>query len=282
MAKIPFYQRSPAAYRISVARCRFVRRWQNLRDVSKLADEKSAEFLPFVIYQNQSLIRRTLGDVDPALQNNKAVNLGLAAPHVDGIIIPPGKIFSFWTLVGNCTARRGYLPGLTISGGRVSSGVGGGMCQMTNMIHWLILHTPLRIVEHHHHDGMDLFPDNGRTIPFGTGTSIMYNYLDYRFLNDTPHTYQLRLWVTDTHLNGEIRAAAPLPVRYHIRAEDEYFSREGDAVYRNGRVYHSCVDKRTGYCLNRELIKVNHALVMYDTSGLDIGCQADTAAEEST
>ena len=84
MAKIPFYQRSPAAYRISVARCRFVRRWQNLRDVSKLADEKSAEFLPFVIYQNQSLIRRTLGDVDPALQNNKAVNLGLAAPHVDG------------------------------------------------------------------------------------------------------------------------------------------------------------------------------------------------------
>ena len=40
-------------------------------------------------------------------------------------------------------------------------------------------------IEHHHHDALDLFPDYNRQIPFGTGTSIAYNYLDYRFKNTT-------------------------------------------------------------------------------------------------
>lgn len=50
-------------------------------------------------------------------------------------------------------------------------------------------------MEHHHHDKVDLFPDFNRQIPFGTGTSIYYNYLDYRFRNDTQALYQLLVWV---------------------------------------------------------------------------------------
>lgn len=65
---------------------------------------------------------------------------------------------------------------------------------------------PLQIVEHHHHDGLDLFPDFNRQIPFGTGTSIVYNYLDYRFYNPTNATYQLIVYVTDKYLCGELRA----------------------------------------------------------------------------
>lgn len=53
------------------------------------------------------------------------------------------------------------------------------MCQFTNLIHWLILHSPLDIIEHHHHNRFDLFPDHNKKIPFGTGTSIMYNYIEY-------------------------------------------------------------------------------------------------------
>ena len=57
------------------------------------------------ICRHSSLVRRTLGDVDPVLQENKAENLRLALPHVSGILIRPGETFSFWKLVGNCTAR---------------------------------------------------------------------------------------------------------------------------------------------------------------------------------
>ena len=56
-------------------------------------------------------------------------------------------------------------------------------CQLSNLLHWMVLHSDLTITEHHHHDRFDLFPDDGRQVPFGMGTSIVYNYLDYRVTN---------------------------------------------------------------------------------------------------
>lgn len=209
-------------------------------------------------------MRRVLGNVDPVLQENKVLNLGLSAPKVTNVLIRPGQTFSFWKLAGRCNEKEGYKKGLVISSGKVSEGIGGGMCQFTNLIHFIVLHSPMDIIEHHHHDGMDLFPDFGRQIPFGTGTSIMYNYLDYRFKNSTETTFQLITYVTDKYLCGELRANKPLDVRYHIRTENEYFSRKGDIVYRNGLVFREQIDEKTGNLLVKELIKKNHAMVMYD------------------
>ena len=115
-----------------------------------------------------------------------------------------------------------------------------------------------------------LFPDFKRQIPFGTGTSIVYNYLDYRFRNDTDNTYQLSVWTDEEYLRGELRAEKGENTSYHIHAEDEYFSREEGAVYRNGTVYRDVIDKRTGVCISSEIIRRNHARVMYDTSSLTI------------
>ena len=259
-----FCQLGPAAYRVSVWKCRMVRHVSNLCSAGRLAHQKQEERLPQIICAHRSLIRRRLGEVDMRLQENKAVNLALAAPRVSGVLIRPGQVFSFWHLVGACTARKGYREGLTISGGQTRSGVGGGMCQFTNLLHWLVLHSPLDIVEHHHHDAYDLFPDFGRQVPFGVGTSIVYNYLDYRFRNNTDQTFQLVVYTTDTYLCGELRAEHPLDVKYHIRAERECFTCENGVYYRNNEVVRTCIDKRTGQCLRREVIKKSHARVMYD------------------
>jgi vancomycin resistance protein VanW len=128
----------------------------------------------------------------------------------------------------------------------------------------MILHSELSIVEHHHHDGLDLFPDYGRNIPFGTGTSISFNYIDYRVKNETDNTYQLRLWVDGEYLCGELRAAELQSHTFHIHAENEYFSREGDTIYRNGQVFRDVIDRVTGRHLESQLIRTNHAKVMYD------------------
>lgn len=237
---------------------------------AKLARTRSSEPLPALIYRHNSLIRRKLGNADMQLQENKAHNLALAAPKLSGVLIRPSETFSFWNLVGEVSEKRGYRDGVTITNGRVTSGAGGGMCQFTNLIHWMVLHSPLTIVEHHHHDGMDLFPDYGRQVPFGTGTSIMFNYLDYRVRNDTANTFQIIAYTTDEYLCGELRAELPLDVSYHIRSEGERFVEENGTVYREGSVYRERVDKRTGNLLSREMIKQNHARVMYDTSHLNI------------
>jgi vancomycin resistance protein VanW len=263
-----FCEISPLTYKISVFKCRCIRNMKNLLHANRFARTKQQEHLPVVVYKHNSLIRRKLGNTQPELQENKAVNLALSTPKINGILIRPGETFSFWYLVGNPSAAKGYKEGVTLFKNGVKAGIGGGLCQFTNLIHWMVLHTPLQIVEHHHHDRVDLFPDFNRQVPFGTGTSIVNNYLDYRFKNSSDITYQLIVYVTDTHLCGELRASDELQVKYHIKAENEHFIRQEGQVYRKGQVYRICVDKKTGNELSRELIRDNHAKVMYETSNL--------------
>ena len=235
-----FCEISPLTYAISRRKCIIERSVKNLLSVNKLAKTKQPGKLPYVIYCHNSLIRRRLGNVDMQLQENKAVNLSIAAPKINGILIRPGEIFSFWYLVGKTSAQRGYKEGLTISSGKTAPGVGGGMCQM----------------------------DYKRKIPFGTGTSIVYNYLDYRFKNPTERTYQLIVYTTDEYLCGELRASGPQVNRYHIKAENEFFSDENGIVFRNGEIYRIKTDPVTGNQLEKKLIRKNHAQVLYDTSDL--------------
>lgn len=265
-----FCQISPLTYRISKSKNIMLRQLKDLFCKRKFTWVRSNQILPVVNYSHSSLIRRILGNTEVELQENKAINLSIAAPKVNGIMIYPGETFSFWKLVGPDSEKRGYREGLTISSGRPSRGTGGGLCQLTNLIHWMILHSELSIIEHHHHDGIDLFPDFNRQIPFGTGTSIVYNYLDYRFVNRTNRTYQLLVWTDGEYLRGELRSDFPQDRSFHIHVENEFFSQENDGVYRNGIVYRDIIDRRTGNCLSREILRRNHARVMYDTSNLVI------------
>ena len=259
-----FCEISPFTYRLSMEKEILKRHLKDLLHKTAFAREREESPLPVLVYKHNSLIRRRLGNVNMQLQENKATNLALAVTHIDGLVIRPGETFSVWKLIGRATKRKGYKEGLTIAKGQPSQGIGGGMCQLSNLIHWMVLHSDLTITEHHHHDGLDLFPDFGRQIPFGTGTSISYNYIDYRVKNETDNTYQLRLRVDDEYLCGELRAQEQLPHTFHIHAKNEQFVREGDVVYRNGQVYRDIIDRTTGQCIDSQLIRTNHARVMYD------------------
>ncbi len=255
---------SPFAYRLSTEKEIMKRHLKDFFQKTRFAKERTETSLPVLVCSHNSLIRRRLGNVNMQLQENKATNLALAVAHIDGLLIHPGETFSVWKMIGRTTKRKGYKEGLIIAKGKPSQGIGGGMCQLSNLIHWLVLHSELTIAEHHHHDALDLFPDFGRQIPFGTGTSISYNYIDYRVRNDTANTYQLRLRVDDEYLCGELRAVEPQPHTFHIHAENEFFSREAGVIYRNGQVYRDIIDPATGRCIEKQLIRTNHARVMYE------------------
>ncbi|MPQ45012.1 VanW family protein, partial [Clostridium tarantellae] len=233
---------------------------------NKYASEHREEKLPFLIYSHNSLIRRKLGNVDMKLQENKAINLNLSAPKINGIIIKPGETFSFWKLVGSCNERKGYKEGLTIQNGTAKKGLGGGMCQFTNLLHWMILHSPLEIIEHHHHNEFDLFPDFNRVIPFGTGTSIVFNYLDYRFTNNTGNTYQIITYTTDKHLCGELRALNEEKYSYHIIEKNLHFIKVGQNYYRKNKIFRKVIDKYTGNVNSEEIIIENNSKVLYDSA----------------
>ncbi len=259
-----FCEMNPTTYKIAVAKEIGLRHVKNVLSHQKWARQYEMTPLSVRVYCHQSVIRRKLGDVNMKLQDNKAINLSLAVSNINGILIAPGECFSFWQLVGRCTRQKGYRQGLMIKKGKIDSGVGGGMCQLTNLIHWMVLHSPLEIIEHHHHNGFDLFPDDGRVIPFGTGTSITYNYLDYQFMNPTQLTFQLLISVKEDNLWGELRSNKPLTYDYHIEERDSYFTKDNDIYYRHNAIFKLVYNKMTGIKESESLLLTNHAKVMYD------------------
>jgi len=233
-----------------------------LRPGTRRARGHAPEALPIRVKQHGSLLMRELSDDEMLLQRNKVVNLRLATARIDGLVIRPGETFSFNKVVGNCTRRKGYVDGMRLSNGEAISGVGGGICQLANLLHWMFLHSPLTVVERSEHS-FDPFPDKGRVLPWGVGCSIVYNYVDLVVRNDTAASYQLRTWVGAAHLRGELRADRPTPTSYRVEARDEEFFRSGGRVYRRNEIWRTHIDRRTGNAIREELVKKNCAVVKY-------------------
>lgn len=258
-----FYQLGPVCYRIALWKEGARKSWADRRAGFRAASTRSGESLPAVVKSHRSPVLRRLAGVDMSLQHSKRANLALAAGCVDGVVVGPGESFSFWRLVGNPTARRGFGPGLTIASGRLGTGVGGGLCQAANLIHYLVLHSPLTVTELHHHSDA-LFPDDRRRVPFGTGTSIFYPHIDYRFRNDTSQPVQLRLWLEEDDVCGELRSQTLFPLRYRLVEEGGGYVKEGADYYRVSQVYRLSFDRATGAQVGRELLLDNHSRVLFD------------------
>lgn len=259
-----FCELSPTCYRISLQKEYLLRDLHDRFSGEKFAREINTLPLPAIVKSHTSSILRRLEGVDMELQRNKAVNLRLACAKINGIIIRPGETFSFWRLVGEPGEKQGYREGLVINAGKLGRGTGGGLCQLANLIHWLVLNSPLTVTELVHHSDA-LFPDSGRRVPFGTGTSVFYKNVDYRFRNTTDRDVQLLVWVDENELCGELRATEPFPYKYRITEENQGYIEEDGVFYRVSRVFRLTLD-RERHVLRRELVLDNHSRVMYDYS----------------
>ncbi|MDF2192757.1 VanW family protein [Paraflavitalea sp. CAU 1676] len=256
-------QRHPALYFLAVW-ARRVRRYTDWYfDNNRYAKKKTTDKLPFRIKKHQSVLLKKLGESDRQLQINKVTNLQIAAKQIDGIIIRPGETFSFCKLVGLPTKSKGYLLGMELSFGEARAGIGGGICQISNLIHWLVIHSPLTVTERYHHS-FDPFPDDGRVLPFGSGATVFYNYRDYQFTNNTKHTFQINLWFSDKCLEGELRIDSELDYAYHVIERDHQFLKIDDQFFRKNEIWREKILKfKSGQVVETELITKNFARVTY-------------------
>lgn len=252
----------PIFYTVAVRRKQLARRLTWLMHKDQFATARQGASLPFRVTSHQSLLIRRLGNVDLQLQYNKVHNLKLAIREIDGVVIEPGQTLSLWRLIGPATKERGYMEGLILSNGESKVGVGGGLCQLANLVYWMALHSPLEVTERHHHS-FDLFPDSGRTVPFGTGAALFYNYMDLQVHNPTKTAFQLRLWVTEEHLKGEFRAAEKIEYSYSILEKNHHYLTDGTQNYRANEIWRQTRSRETGVILDEAPLYKNLSLMKY-------------------
>jgi vancomycin resistance protein VanW len=256
-------QRHPLLYFLAVWTRRLRRYGDWYFDNKKYAKQGTTEKLAFRIKKHQSVLLKKLGESDMQLQVNKVTNLSIATKQIDGILIRPGETFSFCKLVGLPTKRKGYLLGMELTFGEARAGIGGGICQISNLIHWLVIHSPLTVTERYHHS-FDPFPDDGRVLPFGSGATVFYNYRDYQFTNNTDHTFQINLWFSDKCLEGELRIDTELDYAYHVIEKDHKFLKIDGQFYRKNEIWRDKILKfKSGQIVETELITKNFARVTY-------------------
>ncbi len=218
---------------------------------------------PFEVARHASPLFRPLVGLDVGLQRNKVTNLRIAAARLDGVVLEPGVRLSFWREVGAPTRRRGFLDGMVLDHGRVIAGVGGGLCQMTNLLHWMTLHTPLTVVERWRHS-YDVFPDAQRALPFGSGATCAWPALDLQIENRTLVPFRLTVAVTDTELVGTWTSTEPLRSRYEIVERAHRVTHEGPRTWvRHNQLWR--LEHREGSdAVSEALVTENHALMMYE------------------
>ena len=228
----------------------------------KLATTLIDAVFPHPIFKHQTPLLRKLDNVDMKLQHNKIKNLQLAVKCLNGVVVYPGETFSYWRLIGKTTRRKGYLDGMNLFYGKVVPGIGGGLCQLSNLIYWMTLHTPLTVTERYRHS-YDVFPDSNRTQPFGSGATCAYNYLDLQIYNGTEQPYQLQAFLTNTDLVGEWRATNSSELTYEIYEKEHWITHESWGGY----VRHNTIGRRIyngKMTLSEdEYITENHAIMMY-------------------
>jgi vancomycin resistance protein VanW len=255
-------QRSPL--RIALGKEYFIlkRRMNWIFGTKSWAKQDQQYLQGFCVFQHRSMILRPLKDVDMYLQENKRTNLRLAVEKLNKTTINPNETFSLWKLVGRPTKSKGYLEGLILNQGKIDKGTGGGLCQLGNLLFWIFAHSPLTVIERHRH-GFDVFPDINRKVPFGAGATLSYNYIDLQIKNDTPNQFQIKLWLDEKYLHGELISKEKITSEFSIEERNHLMKQQFWGGYsRHNQIVK--IEKSEDGEEIESLLAENHAIMMYN------------------
>lgn len=143
-----------------------------------------------------------------ATLENKKHNLRLAASRIEPFLIRPGETFSFWRAVGSPNTPD-WESSRSIKGGVLQLERGGGICQISGIIHHLALIAGLEITERHSHS-KDLYTEQTRFCPLGSDATVAYGYKDLRFKNNTDCSLWLTFLVGESHFTATLHSSGRL------------------------------------------------------------------------
>jgi vancomycin resistance protein YoaR len=129
---------------------------------------------------------------------NRIHNVQLVARLIDGKLVAPGATFSFNGATGARTAEKGFREAPVIINGEVTSGLGGGVCQVSTTVFNAAYEAGLKITERTNHA---LYISH---YPQGRDATVNYPDVDLKFVNDTPHWLLLRTYVGSYSLTVDL------------------------------------------------------------------------------
>lgn len=237
--------------------------YQKMRlDRNNYAGSKSEVILPNKLFETSCPLYNHSTGFDMVYQENKVFNLRLAAATLDKVLIKPNETFSFWQIVRYADKHTPYKDGLIVTNGELITTQGGGMCQMSNLLFWMFLHSPLTIIERHTH-GIKDFPAPPSDMPEGVDATVTEGWLDLKVKNETDMTFQICIAFDDECITGSVFSDIDRGCHYEIKNSDLIYYSADNIIYEQVAVWKNQICNTTDKRLNSVLIYKNICEIGY-------------------
>ena len=231
-------------------------------DRNRYAARRTEERLPFEAVASACPMRNRDTGMPMVYQENKVFNLKLAAAPLDGLVIAPGETFSFWLAVRHADRHTPYKEGLAMVNGELVPQKGGGLCQLSNLLFWLFLNSPLTLVERHGHAVKD-FPEPPSDAPAGVDATVSEGWLDLRVRNDTDAAFQIAVAFDEERICGRLLTVRDNGKRCRAIAREPRYFREEGGIFEETDILRQTLDRRTGRLLKEQALYRNRCRIDY-------------------
>lgn len=138
---------------------------------------------------------------------NRTTNLKLASDKINGTVIMPNEVFSYNKTVGKRTIAAGYKEAAIYENGEVTSGLGGGICQISTTLYNAVVQANMKITSRRNH----MFTTS--YVPAGKDATVAWGSTDFKFKNTRDYPVKIESIVN----NGIAKVRI-----YGLKTENEY------------------------------------------------------------
>ena len=204
---------------------------------------------------------------------NRNTNLELACAAINGLILDPGEIFDYNTVVGERTSAKGYKSAAAYSSGKTVQTIGGGVCQVSSTIYYCCLVSDMEIVNRLPHSYVSSY------MPLGMDATVSWGGPEFTFKNNTNYPIRIETWVADGYVHckfiGTDEKDYYIEMEYEITGTNgpttvyEEYPPDNPEGYKDGEViqtaykgywvntYKNKYDKETGELIVREFDRMS-------------------------
>ena len=196
----------------------------SMDEVKKMLSEDKTEFeIELVVLKPQVTVADldagafpdTLGTFTTTYgtaDTGRNTNIAVAARSINNAIVMPGEEFSFNDLIGECSTRTGYKESTIYLNGQLSTGIGGGICQVSTTLYNAVLRANLEIVQRRNHSMGVTYVPAGHDAMVNIGTS------DFKFKNNREYPVKVVAFVGTGSVTCQIQGLKQ-DTEYEVKLE---------------------------------------------------------------
>ncbi len=140
-------------------------------------------------------------------------NVTAAAAALNDTLLQPGEVFEYGQIVEKAEKAYGYREAPVIVQGKLTPGIGGGICQVSSTLYNAILLAGLEVVERRNHSLAVSY------LPLGLDATYADGYINFRFRNSTGKHLLIRTVVKDKQVTVKLFGTLDENVTYQTETK---------------------------------------------------------------